>query len=516
MYQTTALCDPWAKGVISERTEKLPPGWIKWVKAFYKMPDTAVLHHSSLDGFLFLRYLKILCIICGVGCVLTWLILLPLHRYGGNGNEQLDMLTFGNISKPQWYYVHAFLGWLYFGMDYFTMEKSDSLTQLGFILYMISRECVYFINLRQAYMLSPYYANRLSSRTILFTCVPKPILEERKLRKLFGDSVKNVWIPRETKQLDQLVKERDQTASRLEKAEITLIKTANQAYQKALKNGHPDISTERHSQDSQSKDSQSKELDSSVTSTTYVNSPRQSIPNNETDQITSIPSPSSPRSFLRIDGTPGKYTSYGPNGPPDVNGSVAAQWIPHSWRPVHRPLANFGRRVDTIKWSRNQLKELAPKISKLRREHKKGKTTPIAAAFIEFDSQINAQSAYQTLAHHRANHMVPDVVGIRPHEIVWDALRMHWWERIIRRFLVQGFIATMVIFWSIPAALIGIVSNVKFLTSKVFFLHWIIDLPSELLGLIEGLVPALALSALMACVPYLMRCISPVPMSWSH
>jgi hypothetical protein len=112
--------------------------------------------------------------------------------------------------------------------------------------------------------------------------------------------------------------------------------------------------------------------------------------------------------------------------------------------------------------------------------------------------------------------MVPDVVGIRPHEIVWDALRMHWWERIIRRFLVQGFIATMVIFWSIPAALIGIVSNVKFLTSKVFFLHWIIDLPSELLGLIEGLVPALALSALMACVPYLMRCISPVPMSWSH
>jgi calcium permeable stress-gated cation channel len=133
---------------------------------------------------------------------------------------------------------------------------------LGFILYMISRECVYFVNIRQAYILSPYYANRLSSRTVLYTCVPKRLLDERKLRKVFADAVKNVWIPRETVELDILVREREQTAERLEKAEILLIKKANVAYQKALKTGHPDIAPIRSSQDSRSKDSQSKDSQS--------------------------------------------------------------------------------------------------------------------------------------------------------------------------------------------------------------------------------------------------------------
>src|SRR6266536_1501742 len=117
------------------------------------------------------------------------------------------------------------------------------LTGIGFVLYLVARECVYFINLRQAYMLSPYYADRVSSRTVLFTCVPQQVLDERKLRRVFGDAVKNVWIPRETEDLDKLVDEREQTAARLEKAEILLIKKANAAYVKAVKHGHPDIPT---------------------------------------------------------------------------------------------------------------------------------------------------------------------------------------------------------------------------------------------------------------------------------
>jgi hypothetical protein len=85
------------------------------MKDFYKVPDAAVLSNSSLDSFLFLRYLKVLCAIFGVGCILTWPILLPLHRYGGGGRSQLDMLTFANVEHPKWYYAHAFLAWIYFG-----------------------------------------------------------------------------------------------------------------------------------------------------------------------------------------------------------------------------------------------------------------------------------------------------------------------------------------------------------------------------------------------------------------
>lgn len=378
------------------------------------------------------------------------------------------------------------------------------LTGTGFVLYMVARESVYFINLRQAYMLSPYYANQVSSRTVLFTCVPQQVLDERKLRRVFGDAVKNVWIPRETEDLDKLVDEREQTAARLEKAEILLVKKANAACVKAVKHGHPDIPTMLESPPPEGSKEDSKEATKEVTTTVSPDSP---------DSLASLGSPGSPGSlgspaeFLRIDGTPIMKTAYTFVGPPqDVNGSVAAQWIPASQRPIHRPIANYGRRVDTIKWTRNRLKVLAPQISKLRKQYRKGQRRPIPAVFIEFHTQVDAQAAYQTLAHHRANHMVPEIVGIRPHEIVWNSLHFRWWERIIRRFAIQAFIAAMVIFWSIPAALIGIISNIKFLTEKVFFLKWINLLPSVIVGLISGLLPAVALSLLMSAVPIIMRC----------
>jgi calcium permeable stress-gated cation channel len=352
---------------------------------------------------------------------------------------------------------------------------------------MVSRESVYFINLRQAYLLSPYYANRLSSRTVLFTCVPQQVLDERKLRRIFGDTVKNIWIPRETDDLDQLVKERDQTAQRLEKAEIELIKKANVAYQKAIKSGHPDIEVKEHPRDSKEETKEVK----------IIVSPESPI---------SPLSPDSPREFTRGDGTPILRTNYGFDGPdPGIVGSVAAQWLPAEQRPYHRPIANYGRRVDTIRWTRARLKKLAPKISQLRRQYRKGANAPIPAAFIEFHSLVDAQSAYQTLAHHSANHMRAEIIGVRPHEIIWPSLSFRWWERIIRRFLIQGFIACMVIFWSLPAIGVGMISSIDYLAKNIPFLHWIVLLPKVILGLISGLLPAVALSTLMAAVPMIMR-----------
>ncbi|KAJ8063499.1 hypothetical protein OCU04_007375 [Sclerotinia nivalis] len=502
-----------------ERSKELPSGWFNWVKPFFNTPDEVVLNQSSLDGYLFLRFLKIMCVICVVGCGLVIPVLIPIHVLGGAGNEQLDQLTFGNVTNTQMYYVHAFLAWLFF----------------GFIMYTVSRECVYYINLRQAYLLHPYYAKRLSSRTVLFTCVPQQNLEEAKLRKVFGDSVKHVWIPRETGELQDLVDERNQTAYRLERAETTLIKIANKERNRALKHGHPDLESSIGINSVQETKRASAATETRRPS--LVRSPPDVTPrDNEISEV-----PITPKDTLvgsnssSIDST-GKETAapevemsqtstqattdenpatpalkWGDNGygmsgpPPGVSGSIASQWIPHSWRPTHRPLSNYGRSVDTIKWTRNRLKEIAPQISKLRRNHRQGKVKPLPAAFIEFDTQVNAQSAYQTLSHHRAFHMTPHINGIRPHEIVWESLRMKWWERIMRNFAVQGFVTCLVIFWSIPCAFIGIVSNINFLTKKVPFLGWINKLPPSILGVVTGLLPALALSVLMALVPVILR-----------
>lgn len=65
-----------------------------------QIPDTYVLQHNSLDGYFLLRFLKIVVVICFVGCCITWPVLFPINATGGGGKRQLDLLTFGQCSSP--------------------------------------------------------------------------------------------------------------------------------------------------------------------------------------------------------------------------------------------------------------------------------------------------------------------------------------------------------------------------------------------------------------------------------
>ena len=369
---------------------------------------------------------------------------------------------------------------------------------------MICRECIYYINLRQAYLLSPNYSKRLSSRTVLFTCIPEPYLDESKLRRLFGDSVKNVWIPRNTRQLRALVKDRQETAERLERAEVRLITIANSARARFLKRNP--ASTEKL------------EPASTATSPTLTQDDSEKG-KADTFRFTEHPlsSPVTPLAETPTTEAPPDPEYMHPYGLaptlPDVRGSVAAMWIPAEARPHHRPLANFGRRVDTIRWTRARLKVLNRDIWKLRRKHRGGDGSPLNAAFVEFDTQVNAQAGYQILTHHQPLHMSPSFIGMRPEDVVWSSLRIKWWEHIMRRFFMMAAIAAAIIFWSIPSVLVGTVSNIKSLTGLLPFLDFLLLIPSPILGVLQGLLPALALSWLMALVPRMLRGMHTAPSS---
>ncbi|KAJ4290005.1 hypothetical protein N0V88_006806 [Collariella sp. IMI 366227] len=455
---------------------ELPNGWFDWIKPFFSITDDYVLNNCSLDGFFFLRFLRVLSVLCFVGCALTWPILLPVNGTGGSGLGSLEVLTIGNVAGSGRLYVHAFVAWAFF----------------GFVLFTICRECIYYVNLRQAYLLSPNYSKRLSSRTVLFTCIPKPYMEEAKLRKLFGDSAKNIWVVRDTAALEALVKDREESVDRLQQAEVKVIRMANRARQNHFRK-HPasapsfPLNPGTTTQETLQKDAEKGKPDTTI----QVAERRLSVPESPTSEKPEDP----------------EYTHpYGldPNLP-DVRGSVAALWLPVQSRPHHRPLRNFGRRVDTIRWTRARLKVLNRDIWKLRRKYRGGDGSPLNAAFIEFDTQANAQTAFQVLTHHQPLHMSPRYIGVQPGEVIWSSLRMRWWEHIMRRFFMMGVVTAGVIFWSIPSALVGTITNIKELSKSVFFLGWILKLPGPIVGIIEGLLPALALSWLMAAVPWMLR-----------
>ncbi|KAM4068181.1 calcium-dependent channel, putative phosphate domain-containing protein [Hirsutella rhossiliensis] len=488
-------------------TPPLPGGWLNWVVPFFKIPDTFVLNHGSLDGFFFLRFLKVVRNICLGGCIILWPVLFPIHATGGGGLTQLDLLTIGNVQDPKKLYAHALIAWVFF----------------GFVLYMIVRECIFYVNLRQAYLSSPYYSQRISSRTVLLTGIPKEYLDEQRLRKLYGDSVRRVHIPRTTKALANLIKEREQTATRLERAEIELIQKANKAKQKQLKKSSK--SSRRPEPPISATDSVTSRQDLVTLSSCSGNEPTprgghlvlelpgsylqadgsSEKPGGASDLDTAAAKQDSKCETVKEE-DPDYVHPYGLEASlPDVRGSVAAQYIPVQSRPYHRPLGNFGRRVDTIRWTRNRLRELNLQIFKMRRQVRRGDGNTLPAAFLEFDTQESAQAAHQVVAHHRPLQMSSRILGIHPDEVLWKSLRMSWWERIIRRFAIMSLVTAAVIFWSIPSAFIGLISQIDFLAKNIVFLAWIKHLPTVVLSFLQGFVPSIALSLWMAAIPIMLR-----------
>ncbi|KAL4872516.1 hypothetical protein BDV12DRAFT_133637 [Aspergillus spectabilis] len=419
-------------GVLRDK-ERTPPsstGLTGWIKDMYKLPDEYVLQHHSMDAYLLLRFLKMVTVICFVGALITFPILFPINATGGNGMEQLDILSFSNINEERYarFFAHALVAWVF----------------VGFVFFTVTRESLYYINLRQVYSLSRSYASRLSSRTVLFTAVPEEYQSREKIRFMFGaNKVKNVWLTTDTKELADKVDDRDAAAFKLEAAETKLIRMANAARLKALKKGGS--------------------ADESLTATETTG---------------------------EDDGE---------------SGSVAARWVKPKDRPTHRLKLLIGKKVDTINWARSEIERLTPEIEQLQSQHRAGEAKLVSSVFVEFYHQADAQAAYQSVAHNLPLHMAPRYVGLEPTQIIWSNLRIKWWERIIRYAASIAFVAALVIFWAIPTAFVGSLSNIDSLTDKVTFLKFIDDVPSWIKGAITGLLPTILMAVLMALLPIILR-----------
>jgi len=327
---------------------------------------------------------------------------------------------------------------------------------------MIVRESIFFINLRQAYLVSPLYANRVSSRTVLFTSTPDEYLNKEAISRLFGeDIVRNIWIPTNVKDLSDAVDKRDSIAMKLEKAEIALIKKANQARLKQNKH-------------SKAEGEELKALRSNSTSQ-----------NNR------------PSHDLEATVDSSKQESW-------------SNWIEKKDRPSHKLglLGLIGEKVDTIDWCRKELSQKIPDVDKMQQEHRDGKNKKLNSVFVEFETLRDAQSAFQALTHHESLHMSPRYTGIAPGEIIWSNLRIKWFERILRFLITTGFWIGLVIFWSIPVALISSISSIGYLESLpgLQWLSFLQNLPPWASGLVTGLLPSILLSVLMSLLPPVLRC----------
>lgn len=91
---------------------------IGWISDFLKVPDEYVLSHNGIDGYFYLRFFKMLVIICAVGWPLTWAVLMSVYGTSHKGETQFNKISFSNIdTKVDGYRLYAptFVSWVYYG-----------------------------------------------------------------------------------------------------------------------------------------------------------------------------------------------------------------------------------------------------------------------------------------------------------------------------------------------------------------------------------------------------------------
>lgn len=128
-----------------------------------------------------------------------------------------------------------------------------------------------------------------------------------------------------------------------------------------------------------------------------------------------------------------------------------SRWLGKKDRPMHRlgKIPLIDKKVDTIEWSRTELRRLIPEVAKNQALylHYDGKLTP--AVFVEFNTQQAAEAAFRRMTPKKSPHMNPRAISVTPEEVVWKNLRMKKTERRGRKIATTAFITLMIIFWQL-------------------------------------------------------------------
>ncbi|KAI1327185.1 DUF221-domain-containing protein [Xylariaceae sp. FL0255] len=210
-------------------------------------------------------------------------------------------------------------------------------------------------------------------------------------------------------------------------------------------------------------------------------------------------------------------SAFDDNEAEDKDGSAEwEKWVKRADRPTHR-LANFtwtpgwlpglpllNKKTDTIYWCRRELARLNVEIEA---DQENPERYPLMkSAFIQFNHQVAAHMACQSIIHHVPKHMAPRVVEISPNDVIWDNMAISWWSAWLRTAVSVGIVVGIIILWAIPVAFTASISQIDNLIKTFPFLGFINNGPvvRKVATAVAGVLPALLLTLLLLLVPIIM------------
>ncbi|XP_050233810.1 CSC1-like protein ERD4 [Mercurialis annua] len=179
---------------------------------------------------------------------------------------------------------------------------------------------------------------------------------------------------------------------------------------------------------------------------------------------------------------------------------------PEGVRPTTKPgfLGICGAKIDSIEYFNEKIKELSLKLVAEQKVTLREKQQRCALVF--FTNRVTAASAAQSLhAQMVDTWTVSDAP--EPRQIVWSNLKIKFFQRIIRQYIVYFIVALIILFYMIPIGLIAALTTLSNLKKVVPFLKPLVDMPA-LKTVLQAYLPQLALLVFLALLPKLLMFLS--------
>lgn len=444
------------------RVPRPSSGYMHWIsQILVHWPHSKWVQYTGVDGYFFLRYIGVNAALSLTGVVVLFPILLPVNATNGKSYSGFEILSMANVTNQNRYFAHAFLSWIYFGL----------------VIFFIYKELYYYVVFRHAMQTTPLYDCLLSSRTVGLSELsgnmgPGSLIAT--LQKEYPQ-IERVFVGKKIDKLEKHVALRAKHATRTEDILTSLIYKAYKKHEKTIENERKNAQKKQ--------EAQLRELEK-----TGAHRGRAAQMASEGSQKNFQ---SNLDSFRQND-----LDFYIPfqKRPKERTGLLKFGWIP-----VSIPYLT-GEKHDKLEYSIEQVKDLTEKIQKEQEEWELNEDLPII--FVEFPSQHDAQECYQSIPRLlNKKSYGKRFIGHSPDDIIWKNIYQTKRSRRTKKILSNTFLTLLMCLWALPVIVVGCISNVNFLMDKVYFLRFLRHMPNFLMGIITGLLPSLALAALLSLVP---------------
>lgn len=179
---------------------------------------------------------------------------------------------------------------------------------------------------------------------------------------------------------------------------------------------------------------------------------------------------------------------------------------PEGSRPTTRIgfLGLIGTKVDSIEYFNEKINELLPKLEAEQKVTLREKQQ--ASALVFFTSRVTAASAAQSL-HAQMVDTWTVVDAPEPRQIIWSNLKIRFFERQIRQYVVYVIVALTIMFYMIPIGFISALTTLGNLKKLLPFLKPIVNIDA-VKTVLEAYLPQIALIVFLALLPKLLMFLS--------